>query len=423
MPDESLSNPDHSCAARFLSPLIPHTDNPEDAEFLRGLLLLGGALFTLALLAYACTTNWTWPFPRDKVTLVLGRDFLNFWMYGRAVADTDPARFYDLVTYNAELAKLLGPGYPGQNWPNPPTALVVMAPFGLLAYFPALIAWFGVGFLAFYLAGRREIADARILVVVLVSPAALLCVLSGQSSLLTTAALLAIFSSLDRRPVVAGVLIGLLTVKPQLGVLFPFALIASGRWRVFLWAAMTAVVLFAISVAIGGPESWHDYIAKALPLQREVLHDPAGTAAPFQSSIFMNVRGLVGNRAGEMIQLAFAVAAVAAVAAAFRYRKGGDARQMQALFLACTASASPYLGSYDLLPLTFASVALLAEGKLDATGRRLAQLVFWVPALQLVLGTLQIPGPGFVAPAFAAYLLLKLFAPAVPSNATAAVGR
>jgi hypothetical protein len=37
------------------------------------------------------------------------------------------------------------------------------------------------------------------------------------------------------------------------------------------------------------------------------------------------------------------------------------------------------------------------------------------------LGTLQIPGPGFVAPAFAAYLLLKLFAPAVPSNATAAV--
>ncbi|KRR04035.1 glycosyltransferase family 87 protein [Bradyrhizobium valentinum] len=420
MPDESLSNPDRSRRAPFLGTLVPQTDNLENAEFLRALLLLGGAFFTLTLLAYACTTNWTWPFPRDKVTLVLGRDFLNLWMYGRAVLDADPARFYDLVTYNAELAKLLGPGYPGQNWPNPPTALVVMAPFGLLAYFPALIAWFSVSLLAFYLAGRREVADERTLVVVLVSPAALLCVLSGQSSLLTTAALLAIFASLDKRPVVAGVLIGLLTVKPQLGVLFPFALIASGRWRVFLWAAMTAVVLFAISVAIGGPESWHDYITKAMPLQREVLRDPAGTAVPFQSSIFMNVRGLVGNRAGEMIQLAFAIAAVAAVAAAFRYRSGGDARQLQALFLACTASASPYLGSYDLLPLTFASVALLAEGKLDATGRRLAQLIFWVPALQLLLGHLQIPGPGFVASAFAAYLLLKLFAPAVPSNATAA---
>ncbi|WP_213289397.1 glycosyltransferase family 87 protein [Bradyrhizobium sp. sGM-13] len=421
MPDESLSNPDRSCAARFLSALIPQIDNPEDAEFLRGLLLLGSALFTLTLLAYACTTNWTWPFPRDNVTLVLGRDFLNLWMYGHAVLDADPARFYDLVTYNAELAKLLGPGYPGQNWPNPPTALVVMAPFGLLAYFPALIAWFVASFLAFYLAGRREVADARILVVVLVSPAALLCVISGQSSLLTTAALLAIFASLDRRPVVAGVLIGLLTVKPQLGVLFPFALIASGRWRVFLWAAMTTIVLFAISVAIGGPESWHDYIAKALPLQREVLSDPAGTAMPFQASIFMNVRGLVGNRAGEAIQFAFALAAVVTVTIAFRYCGGGDARLLQALFLACTVSTSPYLGSYDLLPLSFASVALLAEGKLDATGRRLAQLVFWTPALQLLFGNLQIPGPGFIAPVFAAYLLQRLFAPAVPGKAAASL--
>jgi len=420
MSDQSLSNPDRSRAARFLNDLVPQTDNPENAEFLRGLLLLGGALFMLTLAAYACTTNWTGPFPRDNVTLVLGRDFLNLWMYGRAVLDADPARFYDVVTYNAELAKLLGPGYVGQNWPNPPTALVVMAPFGLLTYFPALTAWFAVSFLAFYLAGRREVSDARVLVVILVSPAALLCVLSGQSSLLTTAALIAIFSCLDRRPAIAGVLIGLLTVKPQLGVLFPFALIASGRWRVFLWAAMTAVALFAISVAIGGPESWHDYIAKALPLQREVLRDTAGTAVPFQSSIFMSVRGLVGNRTGEMIQLAFAVAAIAAVVAAFRYRKDGDARQLQALFLACTASASPYLGSYDLLPLTFASVVLLAEDKLDATGRRLAQLIFWVPALQLLLGHLQIPGAGFVAPAFAAYLLHRLFAPAVPSHATAA---
>lgn len=279
MHDQSLSDRDHPHAAttgglrRFFSALVPDMADQESAEFLRALLLLGGALFMLTLLTYFCTTSWTWPFPRDKATLVLGRDFLNLWMYGRAVGDVDPARFYDIAIYNGELAKLLGAGYPGQNWPNPPTALVVMAPFGLLAYFPALIAWFAIGFLAFYLAGRREVSDARILAVVLVSPAALLCLISGQSSFLTTAALLAIFASLDKRPVVAGVLIGLLTVNPQLGVLFPFALIASGRWKVFLWAALTTLALFAISVALGGQESWYDYIAKALPLQREVLGD------------------------------------------------------------------------------------------------------------------------------------------------------
>src|ERR1700687_6029201 len=208
MHEPDLSHYKRSTAIRGLrrafSALAPDTEAPENAAALRDLLLLGGALFTLALLTYFCTVNWTWPFPRDKTTLVLGRDFLNLWMSGRAVLDIDPALFCDVAIYNGELARLLGPGYLAQSWPNPPTALVVMAPFGLLTYFPALIAWFTIGILAFYFAGRRRISDARILAVVLISPAALLCVISGQSSLLTTAALLAIFASLDKRPVLAG---------------------------------------------------------------------------------------------------------------------------------------------------------------------------------------------------------------------------
>ncbi len=415
MQDQTLSD---QRAARTAIPrpliaaLARETADPANAEFLRALLLLGGALFALTLLAYFCTTNWTWPFPRDRATLVVGRDFLNLWMYGRAVFDVDPARFYDLATYNDELARLVGPGYPGQNWPNPPTALVVMAPSGLLSYFPALAAWFVISGLALYFTGRREVTDLRTLIVVMVSPAALLCVISGQSSFLTTGALLAIFAWLDKRPIMAGILIGLLTVKPQLGILFPFALVASGRWRVFLAAAATALALIAISMALGGLEGWHDYVVKALPLQREVLGDSAGTAVPFQPTIFMNLRGLLGNRIAEMVQFAFAIAAVAVVTAAFRYCKDSDLRHLQALFFACTVCATPYMGAYDLLPLTFAAVALIAEEKLDAKGRRLAQLVFWVPALQLLFGNLQIPGPGFVAPVFAAYLLLRLFAPA-----------
>jgi len=395
----------------FCDRLLPKLEREPDTEFLRALLLLGATLFALALASYLCTTRWTSPFPRDKATLVVGRDFLNLWMYGRAVFDIDPQRFYDVAAYNTELARLLGPGYPGQNWPNPPTALVVMAPFGLLSYFPALTAWFAVGLLAFYMAGKGELSDPRLLMVVVVSPAALLCVLSGQSSFLTTAALFAIFAWLDKRPVLAGILIGLLSVKPQLGMLFPFALAASGRWRVFASAAVTTLSLAAASVALGGIESWHDYVTKALPLQGEVLADVAGAAMPFHPTVFMNVRGVLGNRLGEAIQIIFAIAAVTAVVAAFRYRKGADPAVLRALFFGCVASASPYMGAYDLLPLTFAAVALLAEGKLDNMGRRLAQLVFWTPALQLLFGNLQIPGPGFIAPVFVAYLLRQLFAP------------
>jgi hypothetical protein len=127
----------------------------------------------------------------------------------------------------------------------------------------------------------------------------------------------------------------------------------------------------------------------------------------------MNIRGVVGNHPGEMIQYAFTLAAVAAVSLAFRYRRDADPRILQALFFACAVSASPYMGAYDLLPLTFAAVALIAEEKLDGPGRRLAQLVYWTPALQLLFGNLQLPGPGFIAPAFATYLLHRMFKQAV----------
>ena len=186
MQDLSLSGGDAATTGlrRLIRNLAPATREPQNAEFLRALAILGGALFVLTLVSYLLTTNWSGAFPRDKATLVLGRDFLNLWMYGVASFEPDPARYYDLATYNNALAHMLGPGYPGQNWPNPPTALVVMAAFGLLNYFPALLAWFSVSGLAFYLAGRREVADWRVLAIVLVSPAALMCVLSGQSSLL-----------------------------------------------------------------------------------------------------------------------------------------------------------------------------------------------------------------------------------------------
>ena len=130
----------------------------------------------------------------------LGARLLNLWMYGRDAFGTDFTHFYDLVQYNDTLTALLGAGYPGQNRPNPPTALIVMAPFGLLGYFQALICWFAISVVAFGLACRAAFPDARALIIVALSPAALMCILSGQSSFLTTAALFAIFAWLDRRP-------------------------------------------------------------------------------------------------------------------------------------------------------------------------------------------------------------------------------
>jgi hypothetical protein len=297
----------------------------------------------------------------------------------------------------------------GQNWSYPPSLLFLAAPFGQLGYLPALASWTVIGNALFLIVARRHVTDWRVLIPVVISPAALFCLVSGQSSYLTAAILIAIFALLDRRPVMAGVLIGLLTVKPQIGILFPFMLMASGRWRIFAVAAVTSLALVAATAAVFGAQVWIDFAVKGLPVQGLVLADPERIATPFFPTVFMNLRGIdLGTPAAMATQIVFSAAALGAVVWAFRFRGKADPALLRALFLACSVSASPYLLSYDLLPLTFAAVAFLAAGRLDPPGRRLAQLVYWTPALQLALGTYHLPGPALIAPAFALYLVVRL---------------
>ena len=370
--------------------------------------------------AYLYTANWGEAIPRDGTSFVVGRDFLNFWMYGRTALTPDPSRFYDALAYNRELATLLGASYPGQNWSYPPSVMLPALPFGQLTYVQALVSWTLLGAALFFVVARRHLNDPRLLLALLLSPAVVLCVISGQSSLITAAILIGIFACLDRRPIVAGVLIGLLTLKPQLGLLFPVMLMASGRWRVFIAATVASIAIAAVTAALFGPQVWTDFVLKGLPTNNIVLADPQGIATPFYPTVFMNMRGVGASYALAMaVQLCFSALAVAAVIWAFRFRRDADPRLLMALFLACSISVVPYLLSYDTLALTFAALMLLEAGKFDAVGRRLVQLVFWLPVLQLVLGTWHVPGPALIAPAFAVYLVLRLRADASPVPAPA----
>jgi hypothetical protein len=363
----------------------------------------------LTAIAYVWKISWVAPIPRDGTTLVIGRDFLNFWMYGRAAWLPDPSRFYDPQTYNAALSALLGAGYPGQNWSYPPSLMLVAAPFGRLGYLPALLIWTVLGLAIFVSVARRCVDDERLLIPMLFSPAAIFCLISGQSSFVTAAMLLAIFACLDRRPVLAGVLIGLITLKPQVGLLLPVMLAASGRWRVFLTATITTLLIVGVTAALFGPQLWIDYVLKGLPVQNLVLADPQRVGTPFYPTIFMNVRGTGASYAIAMtVQACFSAFAVGAVFFAYRFRKCADPQLLSALFFACTICGVPYLLSYDTLAVSCLAVMLLANGKLDARGQILAKLVYWLPLIQIGLGQFHIPGPALIPPAFAGFLLLRL---------------
>jgi hypothetical protein len=385
-------------------------DRPQaNRDALKACVVLGGFFVVIALGAYVYTLDIRPLFPRDGTTLVVGRDFLNFWMYGRAAQLPAPGQWYDPQLYNGMLTALLGGGYPGQNWSYPPTMMLVMAPFGALGYLPALALWSALGLAIFATVIWRYIGDRRATAAALCSPAAVFGLISGQLAFVSTAMLVAAFTWLDRRPIPSGILIGLLTVKPHLGILLPIMLAASRRWKVFLVASVTAVAFAGVSIALFGIVPWINYVEMGLAVQNAVLADAGNIATPFYPTLFMNLRGIgIGYGPAMTAQIALALAAAASVVWAFRNRADADPRILMALFFACSVAALPYMLVYDTLPLCVAAMALLANGTLDSRGRLLARLVFWLPLLQIGLGTFSIPGPALIAPAFAFYLLHHL---------------
>jgi Glycosyltransferase family 87 len=380
-----------------------------DRSAIRLLAWTGGLFFVLTTATYVATIAWGGPIPRDATTLVVGRDFLNFWMYGRAAWQPQPGQYYDPHIYNAALAALLGDGYPGQNWSYPPSVMLLAAPFGRLGYLPALLCWTVFGAAIFAWVIRRSTNELAPLVAILLSPAVVFCLVSGQSSFLTAAMLLTILSCLDRRPLLAGLLIGLLTLKPQLGLLFPVMLVASGRWRVFMIAAVTALVLATLSAALFGPDAWADFVKQGLPVQNTVLADPERIGTRYYPTIFMNIRGIGAPYAAAMaIQAVFSLLAIGAVAFAYRVHRNADQQILTVLFLSCSICAVPYLLSYDTMAVMSVAVLTLVAGKFDATGRLIAKLVYWLPVIQMALGQFHVPGAALIPAAFAVYALTRL---------------
>ena len=393
-------------------PRTMHASEPIAAKSrmtLRDCAVLGAVAFCALLAIYVWLMHGTPPFPKDGSSLVIGRDFVNFWMYGRAAFAHAPWRFYDPHLYNTALRTFLGPSYPGQNWSYPPDIMLVAAPFGLLGYLAALACWTILGAAALFWTARERLRDPLAILALFAAPAVAFCLMSGQSSLFTAAALITVFACLDRRPICAGLLIGLMTLKPQIGLLLPVMLVASGRWRVFVVAAVAALALAILAALIFGTQSWIAYVRLGIPVQNTVLSDPRLLAAPFMPTLFMNLHAAGMSYGAAMIaQAAVSLSAAATVFWAFRRHSDANLELLQALFFACSVAATPYLLNYDTLPLVFAAVALLTKGALDTAGQRLAQSAYWLPFIQLGLGQLHIPGAALIAPAFAAYLALRI---------------
>jgi hypothetical protein len=272
----------------------------------------------------------------------LGEDFAAFWIAAGLTLDGHVVGAYG-TEESIGLAQLFGPrAYPPFFYP--PVALLLWVPFALLPRGLALVLWLCATGAAFA-ASVRALAGRGAIAVALGCPAAIVCGLYGQTGLLSAALLGGAMATVDRAPGFAGVLVGLLAIKPQLAVLTPIVFAVARRWTAFWAAAATVVALIATSVAAFGTQAW---VGFAGVITGAYDHNANGVAGfRIYSSPFSAIRLLGGSASSAWtVQALCAVVAVALTVFVARRRPSG-AEEM-ALATAATGFCVPFLGEYEL---------------------------------------------------------------------------
>ena len=327
---------------------------------------------------------------------VLFPDFLVYWAAARAWLEGKLAIVYDIDAFTAYQNVLFADRFPNvvhfRPFFYPPIWLLMLVPFGLLGVAKAYGA-FMTGTMA--LATAAEVRrDPWGWLVVLVSPAAVWVVLAGQNTFLSVALFYGGLQLLARSPVLAGILLGLLSYKPQIWVLVPLALLAARQWRALASMAATVLVLMLASAASFGPAFWLAFLDAA----REAA-GPRVVEEMFER-IFMHMTTLLAAArivglppaVSGLVQTAGALLAMAAVWISFSRKGQSDARI--AVLATATFLVSPYTLSYDLLLLMPAAVAMFRLGIADGFRpmERLVLLMLWlIPTLGMILNRLDLP--------------------------------
>lgn len=363
-------------------------------------------VFELSFFAVSRAPSFALP-SADISGYAVGRDFVNTWMGGRAALAGGPAAWFDFATYNTALRAILGADFPDHFWSYPPHLLLLTWPFGLLPYLPAYLLWCAGGLALYLVAARAGGVERRHMLFLAVAPAVAVNVFFGQNGFLTAALLIGGLANLDRRPLLAGCLFGLLTIKPQFGLLLPVMLVLTGRWRVIAAAAATAAVMVAATAVWFGPDIWLDYVRKVMPQQQWLMTQGGGLLVPMVASAFVNAR-LVGLplEACWWLQAAVSCGALALVIWTFWRRR--DPVLSCALFVTATFLFSPWMLNYDMVVFGVVVALLRQRDDNDPLDHWLALAVWTLPVAMLLFGAAHIPIAMLVLPAFAGRLIWRL---------------
>jgi alpha-1,2-mannosyltransferase len=289
----------------------------------------------------------------------IGSDFAGFWVPAKLAASGRTTIIYDQPLFAALQQAVSGRSDMYLPWVYPPTFLLLILPLGALAYVTAFVVWIAAG-LAVYWAALRKLVGREGIVAALAFPGVMICIFNGHAEILLAGLFGGAMLLLDRRPCIAGLLIGLCTVKPHLFLMVPVALLAGCRWRAIVSAALLSLLGMAISVAIFGTEVWREFFLTVSGLGGDVVRDGASFAtvlAKQQSAFAFGLR-FGGPILATVLQVA--AMALAGWAVATTWARNPSLGERSVVLCCGTLLTSPYLFDYDLVLLA-TPIALLAH--------------------------------------------------------------
>lgn len=350
------------------------------------------------LLAVAIWGVYIWtiasPGLRDRNGNLKGTDFLHFYTLGSLAVEHRGAALYDMNAQAAVVARRVPEAEGIRYLPlYPPQVSLLFIPLAHLPYAGALALWwivsvvlylgscYGVWLICPHLRKYR----GTVAVLGLGFPAFFHLIAWGQTSALALSCFAAAFACLRKqRAFWAGVLLGLLVLKPQLAIASAVVLLSLGAWRVVAGAVVGTVTELSIGILYYGLDPFFTWI-HTLWNVRHVAD--ALEPRPYQTHCLRTFWSMLVPWSSVSLGLYAITALVVLVWTIQVWRRSSDWAPRFSLLLLSTVLVSPHLTVYDLVILTPAFLLLadwLLSRKPSCGASSMGVLVYLVYLLPLV---------------------------------------
>ncbi|MEM5389023.1 glycosyltransferase family 87 protein [Paraburkholderia phymatum] len=317
----------------------------------------------------------------------LGMDFAVYWSAARVAIEHGAAAIYS-PEFMRPLELAVRPYMDYTPWPYPPTFLPFVLPLGWLSFNAALVTFLTASILLYVYAMHLIARPIGIQTwrYSLGFPAIFIVISFGQNSLLTAAIAAIALSLLPTRPIIAGAAIALLSIKPQLGVLFPVALICGQRWKAFFSAIFFTGLYAGACLLTFGVNSFTAFYHALGTFGSSWITQNSNDIWFAMTSIYgvLRVTGVSATQA-YLIQCVYGTLALGGIVIIWR---GNYSHQIKCAALAsATLMVSPYIIFYDLAWLAIAIAFIAADISRNGKNKALTliAIIAWFLPFQALL--------------------------------------